>query len=128
MTISSKVIQISQIMNIISTRNLLELYLPQQFSFHPSHHTCCMTQILKFLLNKALILKFKVKFTKQTSLLLTPKIIICVVREGLIRKRKCELSHFCFRPPPLKSVKLKKIFFHTSAKIYFGKKNIFFHL
>ena len=32
-------------------------------------------------------------------------------------------------PPPLKSVKLNKIFFsHTLTETYFGKRNLFFHL
>ena len=30
-----------------------------------------------------------------------------------LEKKKCELSHFWSRPPPLKSVKLKNFFFLT---------------
>ena len=53
------------------------------------------------------------------------------LREGLIQDKK-NVNFHTFGPdppPPLKSVKLNKIFFSlTLTETYFGKRNLFFHL
>ena len=48
---------------------------------------------------------------------------------SLEKKKSVNFHPFGPDPPPLKSVKLNKIFFsHTLTETYFGKRNLFFHL
>ena len=56
--------------------------------------------------------------------------VYCLGKFSLEKKKKVwTFTLLVQTPPPLKSVKLNKIFFsHTLTETYFGKRNLFFHL